>query len=47
LGPFPLKLVAAVLALALAEPWGRRLPRRLLLDVRDAVGVCHEAAVSG
>jgi hypothetical protein len=28
---FALKLVAAALALALVEPWGRRLPRRLLL----------------
>jgi uncharacterized protein DUF3995 len=33
-----LKGVAAVLALALVEPWGRRLPRRLLLWLGWATG---------
>jgi hypothetical protein len=35
---FALKLVAAALALALSEPWGRRLPRRLLLVLGGATG---------
>lgn len=34
-----LKLVGAVLALALVQPWGRRLPRRLLLIPAWAVGL--------
>jgi hypothetical protein len=35
---FVLKMMAAVLALALVEPWGRRLPRRLLQLLGWATG---------
>ncbi len=35
---FALKIVAATLALALVQPWGRRLPRRLLLVLGWATG---------
>jgi hypothetical protein len=35
---FALKGVAAVLALALFRPWGRRLPRRLLLVLGRGTG---------
>jgi hypothetical protein len=37
-----LKGVAAVLALALVEPWGRRLPRRLLLWLGWATGGAYQ-----
>ncbi len=36
---FALKALAATLALALAQRWGRRLPRRLLLVLGGATGV--------
>jgi hypothetical protein len=35
---FVLKALIAVLALALVQPWGRRLPRRLLLVLAGATG---------
>lgn len=35
---FALKAVAAVLALALVQPWGRRLPRRLLVVLGAVTG---------
>lgn len=36
---FALKAAAAVLALALVQPWGRRLPRRLVLVLGTATGI--------
>jgi hypothetical protein len=35
---FALKAIVAMLALALVQPWGRRLPRRLLLVLAGVTG---------